>query len=281
LLKLEQFNTKTVYIVGGSTGIGLAIAQGFTRLGANVLLFARRQSVLDSAVHQCEQVRKDPVQRIEAVSLDITDPIMTERTMHECVSYFGVPDALINVAGRAIPNNVEDISYEQFDATLKINLYGCRNTIAPLIPYMKIKGGLIVNTSSMVGLIGVYGYTDYAASKFALIGYSEVLRSELKAYNIQVNVLCPPDTDTPGFATENLTKPAATHAISASANLLTPHQVAEVFFKEIVKDKFLIVPGLNGKFSVLMKRLFPGLVEFVMDRSIQRAAKAPDYARAR
>ena len=170
------------------------------------------------------------------------------------------------------------IPAEQFDATMKINLYGCRNTIAPLIPYMKIKGGLIVNTSSMVGLIGVYGYTDYAASKFALIGYSEVLRSKLKPHNIQVNVLCPPDTDTPGFATENLTKPAATHAISASANLLTPQQVADIFFKEIVKDKFLIVPGLNGKFSVLMKRLFPGLVEFVMDRTIQRTVKTPDYA---
>lgn len=272
-MKLSEFNNKNVYISGGSTGIGLAIAKRATEAGANVLIFARRLDVLNAALTSCEAFRMHPKQRLEAISLDITDHKATEKTMLNSIENFGCPDALINVAGRAIPKRVEDVSFEQFDQTMKVNLYGCRNTIAPLIPHMKRNGGLIVNTSSMVGLIGVYGYSDYAASKFALVGYSEVLRSELKADNIQVNVLCPPDTDTPGFVTENLTKPPATQLISEAGSLLTPEQVADIFFKELAKDKFLIIPGAEGKFSVFMKRLFPRLVEYAMDGDIRKAER--------
>ena len=100
---------------------------------------------------------------------------------------------------------------------MKINLYGARNAIAALLPHMRNQGGHIVNVSSIAGLIGVFGYTDYCASKFGLIGFSEALRSELDSQGIMVSVLCPPDTDTPGLAEENLTKPPETLAVSESA----------------------------------------------------------------
>jgi len=72
--------------------------------------------------------------------------------------------------------------------------------------HMKVKGGVIINVSSMVGFLGVFGYCDYAASKFAIVGFSESLKSELKKYNISVQVLCR-RYGYAGFATENLTKP--------------------------------------------------------------------------
>ena len=67
----------------------------------------------------------------------------------------------------------------------------------------------------MAGFVGVFGYTDYCASKFAVVGLSEALRQELRPCGITVSVLCPPDTDTPGLANEDLTKPAETKAVSA------------------------------------------------------------------
>src|SRR5438477_366286 len=80
--------------------------------------------------------------------------------------------------------------------------------------------------ASLAGLIGVFGYTDYCASKFAIVGFSEALRSELKPHGIMVSVLCPPDVDTPGFAVENTTKPPETVAISEGAKPMTPDEVA-------------------------------------------------------
>mgnify|MGYP000621399968 CR=1 FL=1 len=253
-------------------GIGFSIAKKLVANGANVNLFARTESKLKDARGSLEPLRIHSTQMINTRSLDVTDDEMTGSILSEEVKSFGVPDVLINCAGRAIPRKFEDVSYQQFDDTMKINLYGCRNTIAALLPYMKEKGGLIVNTSSIAGTIGVFGYTDYSASKFALVGFSEALRSEVKANDIDVVVLCPPDTDTPGFQNENLTKPTETRALSEGASLMTADDVADVFFKELPRNKFIIVPGISGKFSVLMKRLFPGLVASIIDRQIKKVS---------
>jgi short-subunit dehydrogenase len=269
-MKLHDFENKHVYLVGGSSGIGLAIAEKLVGAGAHVMIISRTLSTLEAALNTLQEHKINSQQKIQITSLDVSVHQHTHETLNELVISFGVPDALINCAGRAIPQHHDEISYEQFDQTLKINLYGCRNTVAALIPHMKQKGGLIVNTASLAGIIGVFGMTDYSASKFALIGYSEALRSEVKKHNIKVMVLCPPDTDTPGFENENKTKPAETHAVSESASLLTTEQVAVAFFKALPKHNMLIVPGAAGKFSMYMKRLFPRVVEFVMDRDVKR-----------
>ena len=121
----------------------------------------------------------------------------------------------------------------------------------------------------------MYGFTDYCAAKFGLVGFSEALRSELKPHGITVSVLCPPDTDTPGFATENATKPAETMAISQTAKLMTPDAVAAALIKGMRKRPLLIVPGMDGRASVLLKRLAPGLLERFMDATIRRVQRSP------
>jgi short-subunit dehydrogenase len=135
---------------------------------------------------------------------------------------------------------------------------------------MKEHGGYIVNVSSIAGFIGLFGYTDYSASKFAIIGFSEALRSELKRYGITVSVLCPPDTDTPGFHEENKTKPEETKAISGSAKLMQPDEVARALLSGMRKEARHIIPSFDGKLIFLLKRLLPGLVEFVMDSTIKK-----------
>jgi short-subunit dehydrogenase len=123
-------------------------------------------------------------------------------------------------------------------------------------------------------LIGVFGYTDYCASKFALVGFSEALRAELRRDRIAVSVLCPPDTDTPALAEENRTKPPETHAASAGASLLSADAVADALLAGIARRRFLIIPGREARFAYLMKRFFPGVVTWVMDRQIEKARSA-------
>jgi 3-dehydrosphinganine reductase len=270
---MKEFSGKTVFITGGSSGIGLSAARLLAAQGAHVMIFARNQKRLEEAAVQIKESGKSASPRVGSLSLDVSDNAAVRKAMEQAVRDFGVPDLLINCAGRAYPRYFEDIGYAQFDETMRINMYGIWNTCAALVPFMKKRGGAIVNTSSMCGFLGVFGYTDYSASKFAIVGFSEALKSELKYHHISVQVLCPPDTDTPGFAVENTTKPDETKAVSASAKVMSADDVAGCLVKGIRKGTFMIIPGMDGKLTYMVKRLFPWLAENVMDSSIRKARK--------
>jgi 3-dehydrosphinganine reductase len=274
---MKDFNNKTVFITGGSSGIGLATARLLAGKGANVVIFARRQHTLQEALKEIESRRCNPAQKFSSYEMDVSKHGEVMEVLERAVNESGDPDVLINCAGRAKPGYFGDIPYEQFDDTIKVDLYGAWSTCSFLVPFMKRRGGYIVNVSSIVGFIGVFGYTDYAAAKFGVVGFSEALRSELKPHGVTVSVLCPPDTDTPGFAEENKTKPPETKAVSAAANLMKPDQVAAALLKGMEKGGFMIIPNADGKFTWIMKRLFPWLVDMVMDaqiRDVQKKNKA-------
>jgi NAD(P)-dependent dehydrogenase (short-subunit alcohol dehydrogenase family) len=263
---------KAVYVVGGSMGIGLAAARQFAAQGGHVLVFARRREPLQEAVRDIEQCRRSDSQRVELRVLDVCDADSVASAMNESVSSFGPPDVLFNCAGATWPGYFEEITHQQLSRTMQLNLHGSWHTVQALLPHMKQRGGTIVNTSSVAGFIGVFGYTDYCAAKFAVIGFSEALRSELKRYGIRVFVLCPPDTDTPGLATESKSKPPETAAVSAAARLMTADAVATALLRGLERRRLLIIPGIDSRFAALAKRLFPGLVEWVTDRAIARAS---------
>ena len=269
-MAMKDFRHKTVYVVGGSSGIGLSIAHRMSSEGANIALFARAKEPLELALNQVATCKVSEEQKFYCRQIDVSSNDQVEAVMSEAMSEFGIPDVLINCAGTVCPCCFEDATYQQFDETMKVNLYGARNIISAVLPHMKKQGGHIVNVSSLAGLVGVFGYTDYCASKFALIGFSEVLRSELKRYGVMVSVLCPPDTDTPLFREEIKTKPDEAKAITARTKLMQPDEVTEVLINGIKKNRFLIIPGLEGKLVYIVKRLFPWLIEYMMDREIRR-----------
>ena len=271
---MKEFKDKLVYISGGSSGIGLGVAKALAARGANVIIFARRQKTLDAARDEIDQCRMIEGQKIHCRSMDVSQREQVEDVLKKAVAEYGAPDVLINCAGRARPAYFEEISFGQFEETIKVDLYGVWNTISVLLPYMKERGGYIVNVSSIVGFLGIFGYTDYAAAKFGVIGLSEALRSEVKRYNIAVSVLCPPDTDTPGFVEENKSKPEETKVISAGAKLMQPEAVAEALLKGMAKEEFIIIPNADGRFTYIMKRLFPWLVEMVTDSQVRQVQKA-------
>ncbi|MDI6873917.1 MAG: SDR family oxidoreductase [Actinomycetota bacterium] len=271
-IRVEGFDGRLVFITGGSSGIGLAAARLLAREGADVVIFARGRERLESAVAEMEKERRREGQRLAWRQLDVTDHDQVIRVMEEAVREYGAPDILINCAGRAYPNYFENITYQQFDETMKVHAYGAWNTVSALFPHMKERGGYIVNTSSVLGFMGIFGYTDYAASKFAVVGFSEALRSEARRYGIGVSVLCPPDTDTPGFAVENLTKPPETRAISEGGGLMQPEEVAEALIRGMRKGEFIIGPG-SAKMIYRLKRFFPWLVDLVTERGIRKARK--------
>jgi 3-dehydrosphinganine reductase len=270
---MKSYQGKTVYITGGSSGIGLAAAKQFAGAGANVVIFSRSQTKLDAALSLIEAARAAAGQKVLAVQLDVGNHTEVDAKMAATVRSFGVPDVLVNCAGVAWCNYIEETPYEQYERMMMTDFFGVRNTVTALLPFMKERGGNIVNVASILGVIGVFGYAAYCPSKFAVIGFSQVVRAEMKKYNIRVSILCPPDTDTPQLAEENRTKPPETKAISGNTGLMQPEKVAALMIKGMERNKLMIVPGFMNWLSWTVNRLAPGIVRSVMDSDARKAQK--------
>lgn len=256
---MAAFSNKLAFITGGSSGIGLETAMLLASRGCGIVLFARGQAGLDNACKRVAARAVDALQKIDTVSMDVADNDDVMQKIKSAVDRFGTPDILINSAGVGYANYFENIPYERFDKVMKINVYGTRNTISAILPFMKQRGsGHIVNLASVAGLIGIFGYSLYSASKYALVGFSECLRSELKRHNIRVTVVCPPEVKTPLIEEEAKTMPPEARAVKRMAGLLEPGHVARTLVWAIVRKRFLVVPGLAAKCMYFWHRVSNG-----------------------
>lgn len=273
LIKKQPFKGKTAIVCGGSKGIGKATAKEIVRLGGNVCIIARNLDDLRAAAEEIKRLKIDDTKFVEIISCDTTDMDKLKPLLTDFIDKHGVPDYLINVVGYAYPQYIQNLTLEDFKKNMDINYYGQLVPILIVLPhFIKAKKGYIANVSSMMGYFGMMGYATYAPTKFAIVGLTEVLRHELKPYNIHFSILYPPDTNTPGFQRENETKPKECAIMSEEAKLLSPEGVAEVFVKGILKEKFNILPG-NAKFIWKMYRHFPNLVRNIIDKDYEKARK--------
>ena len=256
---MVDLNNKLVFITGGSSGIGLETARLFSSLGSHVAVFARSRERLEQARHDIEKRRRSPSQKISAMSIDVADHADVQEKMPEAVKEFGIPDIVIANAGVGYADRFVDIPYEEFDALMKTNVYGARNTIAALLPFMKGRGGHIVIVSSAAGLMGMFGYTAYGTSKFALVGFAECLRSELKPLGIWVTLVCPAEVDTPFVPMEAERLPPEARILKSFCGLIQPDRVARAIVKGVSKRKFLVIPGILTNIMYVNHRLTGGL----------------------
>jgi short-subunit dehydrogenase len=213
-------SNKVIFIPGGSTGIGLSLAMELAKGENTLVLIARDIKKLEAAKAKLSAGKsKCLIYAADAKDYNALKPIL-----ETAVKEAGAPDLVINCVGRAYPEHFDNVTPKMMQDTMQTNFGSMWNVAHILVPHMKAKGGKIVNTSSIGGFVGVFGYTDYSASKFAIVGFSEVLAQELSRFNIKIQVLCPPDTETPGFEIENQTKPQETKEISKSekANNINP-----------------------------------------------------------
>jgi 3-dehydrosphinganine reductase len=262
------FAAKNVVITGGSSGIGRCLALALAPLGANLLLIARRPDPLEQTVVAIRNVLRHSSQVIESAAIDIREreAIFSSLAAHDARHPV---DVLINCAGIACAEYVDRTPPETFEQIIEINYLGAVWASLALIPaFKKRQRGTIVNVASLAGVLGFVGYAAYAPSKFALVGFSEVLRNELRADHINVHLLLPPDTDTPQLAAENLTKPRETRAIAAMSKTLEPEVVARSCLRGVAAGRYCIVPGWDASLSYLGARHFPGISRWLLDRVV-------------
>jgi 3-dehydrosphinganine reductase len=268
----RSYAGKRAFITGGSSGIGKALAAELVAEGAHVCIAARGRAGLDAALAELRPRARSPEQIVTALVLDVGDDAAVMDAAPEILAALGGGlDLLVNNAGIAHPAAFLDTPPDVFETTMRVNFHGVVHVTRALLPSMiEAGGGQIAIVSSLAGVIGIYGYTAYSASKFALLGFAECLRQDLLIHGVGVSVILPGDTDTPQLAAENLIKPAQTKAIAGNVEIVSAEFVARAALAGLRRGRYQIVPGFASRFSVFMARRFPALTRWVLDAQLRQ-----------
>ncbi len=181
---MKDFKNKTFLITGASSGLGKALSFRIAEEGGNLLLGARRREILDEIKSDIE--KKYDVKVIIAF-LDVTDEKSVKNFIGIALESFDSIDCVINNAGIGLYSKIEDVEINEFQKLFDTNVKGVFLVTREIIPYLKNQGkGTIVNISSLAGYVGTPLMSIYASTKFAVRGFTDALRRELKPYRIKV-----------------------------------------------------------------------------------------------
>lgn len=266
---MSWYKDKRVFITGGSSGIGRALALRVKAEGAHVSIAARGQQKLDETLAELDAIEGGSA---HAISVDVSDLAAVRAAAEEVIAALGGIDVVVANAGVSRPGRFLEIPDEEFPRMIDINYHGVVNVVRAFMPTLLKQGhGNVCIVSSILGYLSVYGYTAYAASKYAVVGFAEALRQEVRASNITVSVSYPADTDTPQLEYENQFKPAQTKALNAVAGLQTAEHAARTIAQGVARGKADIYADFGGWFLHRAVGLSPGLVRWVIALIMRRA----------
>ena len=180
---------KVAFITGGASGLGLAMAQSFTGAGMKVVI----ADIEEAALEQTQALLSDTNSDFICIQVDVTDRESMARARERSLAAYGKVHVVCNNAGVARNGNLANMTYQDWDWVMKVNLDGVINGVVTFVNDIKShgEGGHFVNTASIAGQYGMPGLGIYCTAKFAVVGLSESMRLDLEADGIRVSVLCP------------------------------------------------------------------------------------------
>jgi 3-oxoacyl-[acyl-carrier protein] reductase len=193
-----RLKNKVSIITGAAQGIGLATALKFAEEGATVIVCDIKPAGVDAAL---AMVRARGAQA-QGYAVNVTDRTALDAMVTAVKDHYGHIDVLVNNAGITKDARLQKMTLEQFDAVVDVNLRGVFHATQAVLPAMVAQGsGVILNASSVVGIYGNFGQTNYAATKFGVIGFTKTWSRELGPKGIRVNAVAPGFVETPILAT--------------------------------------------------------------------------------
>jgi len=267
-----------VIITGGSSGIGFAVASIYAARGARVSLIARSRDLLERARADLAQLSGSGSDNIRIEPADVASEDELMAAVRRCEAVFGPCDILITSAGIVEPGRFEELDSASFRRQIETNFSGTVHAVRAVYDGMKQRGhGRIMMISSGAGLIGIYGYSAYCASKFALHGFAQALRSEARAHGVGVSVCFPPDTETPQFQRELASRPAEAAKIMGTVRPWPADAVAKTIARGIDRGRFEVYFGttlfLLGRFAPAVRPL----LNWWFDRAIARGGNTATH----
>jgi short-subunit dehydrogenase len=253
---MSHFQGKNIVITGGSDGIGKALVQQFLGLGANVATCGRNADKLKSLELECAS------SHLMVFTADVSKKEDCEAFVQAAIQAFGGIDVLINNAGISMRALVSEVNVETLKQVMDINFWGTVYTTMAALPSIKERKGVVVGVSSIAGYRGLPGRSGYSASKYALNGWLEALKTELYGSGTHVMWVCP------GFTSSNIRNAALDKDAKAQGEspmdegaMMSSEECAIHIIRSIELRKRTLVLTFTGKRAVFMNKYFPSLAD--------------------
>jgi short-subunit dehydrogenase len=263
---------KVVIVTGSSSGIGLATATKFAKMGAKVILAARSYELIRSVAENFNASGYTAL----ACKTDVTSENDCRNLIETTIEQFGRIDVLINNAGISMRALFKDVDVAVLKKLFDVNFWGAVYCTKYALPYLVKSHGSVVGVSSVAGFIGLPGRTGYSASKYALHGFLETLRIENLKNGLHVLILCA------GFTRSDIRKKALTadgtpqgFTPREEEKMMTPEQVANSIYRAVKHRRNYRILTLEGKMTAMVKRIAPRFLEYVAYLKMKREPDSP------
>ncbi len=258
---MSFFTNKVVVVTGGSDGIGKALIDALIQAGARVATCGRSYDKLYAIQLQYSNVM------LHAVLCDVSQEDQCKRFIESTIDTFGDIDILINNAGISMRGLFDGTDLDVIRRVMNVNFLGAVYCTKYALPFILKRAGTIVGISSTAGYRGLPGRSGYSASKFALQGWLESLRTELLDRGVNVMWVAP------GFTASNIRNAALTSQGESQgespldeSKLMTAEQCARLILQAIAKRKRTLAMTFTGKFTIFINKLFPSLADRLVHR---------------
>ncbi len=258
---MKRIADRRILITGASSGIGRALARELAPHGPHLLLVARSQKTLETLADELLELGATSAQALVA---DVSDPQAREAVVGRIREQWGSLDLLVNNAGISAHGRFASQTEQTLRQIMEVNFFAAAELTRLTIPLLREgQDSMVVNVGSILGHRGIPHNSEYCASKFALRGWSEALRPELRREGISLLLVSPGTTDTEFFE----------HLVSQEGQLpwgktrgISPEQVARQIVRGIERNRREIFPNWRGRLLVIVNRIFPWLVDRLMRR---------------
>ncbi len=260
-MERSELRGKVVAITGASSGIGRACALAFAGIGTHLALGARRGEALQQVA---DEARLLGVQAI-AIPTDVAETEQVDGLVQQALAQFGQIDILVANAGMYWRCPACELRWEDIERVMAVNYYGCLRSVLAVLPHMRKRGsGHIVAVSSVDGKKGIPPDAAYVASKFAVTGFMEVLRQEMRGTGVHVSTIFPGRIDTPMLA--GVSVPWITPKVPAE-------KVAEAIVGAVLGNKAeVLVPYAGAKLLLVLNSFSAGLGDLAV-RALRLSGK--------
>ncbi|EIM76905.1 short-chain dehydrogenase/reductase SDR [Nitritalea halalkaliphila LW7] len=268
----KDFKEKVVLITGGTSGIGFALAAKFAQEGAHVMISGRNEHKLEDALSRLEDMGLP----VAGVLADASSKEDNAFMVDSCIKRFGGLDVLINNAGISMRALFNELQLQVFEQVMQINFWGTVYATKFALPHLLERKGILIGISSINGYRGTPARTAYTASKYAMNGFFEALRTEVMHEGVHVLVA------SPGFTASNIRQ----NALAANGapqgespreeeKMMQPEEVAEAIYQAALKRKRDLVLTTEGKLAVFLNKWIPGIMDRVVYRHMAKEKDAP------
>lgn len=268
----NRFKDKVVVVTGASSGIGEAVAREFAKNGSKVMLAARSENKLAEIVNTLKAEGCDA----SYVKTDVSIEEDCRNLIIKTVEKYGTIDILINNAGISMRASFLDVEMKVLHRLMDVNFWGTVYCTKYALPYLIQQKGSLIGVSSVAGFHGLPGRTGYSASKFAMHGFLETVRIENLKRGLHVMIIAP------GFTSTEIRQ----HALTANGeeqgesprdenSLDSPEYVARWILKGIVKKKRNKLLTWDGRFTALLQRIIPTVVDNAYYKEMLKEPRSP------